>query len=291
MNTREASIKLIKSLLEIYSPAEAASIGKIVMEDVFSVGDLFEEQPFPQENLAKLDAILQRLMTHEPVQYVLGQTDFYGMKLRVTPAVLIPRQETEETVAWVLETVPQLMGDRSPLETANRPFRMLDIGTGSGCIPIALKKKLPAVEMHCLDVSAAALEVARENAAAQGTEVFFHEMDIFDKAAWESLPGFDVIVSNPPYVTEEERTLLPKNVIDYEPHLALFAGGNDAQRFVKVIAGFALQKLNPGGKLFLETNEFYAPATKRILKRKGFVNVELRADLNGKLRMIKAEKI
>jgi release factor glutamine methyltransferase len=166
---------------------------------------------------------------------------------------------------------------------------VLDVGTGSGCIPIALKKKLPQLEVHALDVSATALEVARENAAGNGTEVLFHRVDILDEKAWEPLPEFDIIVSNPPYITEDEKYILPKNVIEYEPHLALFSGGNDAQRFVKKIADFALIHLHSGGWLFFETNEFYATDTQRILQEKGFVEVELRKDLNGKDRMIRAK--
>ncbi len=273
----EAVKNLLESLRSIYPVGEAASIALIVMEDAFGLKKPTDlNLPFEPEKAAPLEEIQRRLLEHEPVQYVLGHADFYGMKLKVNPAVLIPRQETEELVAWVLETI--------------HSGRVLDVGTGSGCIPISIKKKRPALEVHSLDVSAAALEVARGNATANGVEVHFHEVNILKKSAWKTLPEFDLIVSNPPYITEKERRILPKNVVDYEPHLALFSGGNDAQRFVKKIADFALLHLRPGGWLFFETNEFYAPVTLKLLKKKGFTEAELRQDLNERDRMIRVRK-
>lgn len=281
---------ILQSILDIYEPGEAVSIAAIVFEDAFGIKpkQIAENQQLTQEQTQQLDAIIARLLTHEPVQYVLGKTVFYGMVLKVNPNVLIPRQETEELVAWILETMGSSSGSaaRSPILQS-----FLDIGTGSGCIPIAIKKKRPQWEVHTLDVSAGALETARENAALNDVEVHFHQVDILDEKQWEALPMFDIIASNPPYITEDEKDILPKNVVDFEPHLALFSGGNDAQRFIKKIADFALLHLAPGGYLFFETNEFYAPDSQRILEEKGFTEVELRKDLNGKERMIRAIKI
>jgi len=281
MTSTQALKRILESILTIYDAGEAISIGVIVLEDAFGIKpkQVSENQLLSDEQQRQLDAIIARLLTHEPVQYVLGKTVFFGLPLKVNPNVLIPRQETEELVAWVLESV----GGR-------QDARVLDIGTGSGCIPISIKKKRPDLEVHTLDVSHGALETARGNAALNGAEVHFHQVDILDEKQWESLPMFDFIASNPPYVTEAERKILPKNVVDFEPHLAIFAGGNDAQRFVKIIADFAVLHLNPGGFLFFETNEFYAADTQRILEEKGFVEVEMKKDMNGKERMLRARK-
>lgn len=278
MNATQALNHTVQRLLDIYDPGESLSITSIVLEDAFGIkpGQISTKIKFEREQMAQLEAIVQRLLAHEPVQYVMGQAAFYGYRFKVTPAVLIPRQETEESVHWVLETCKQHPEIR----------RILDIGTGSGCIPISIKKRRPDLEVHALDVSADALEVAKENAARLAAEVHFYEVNILEKKAWKPLPKFDLIVSNPPYVTQDERPILPKNVIDFEPHLALFAGGNDAQRFVKKIAEFGTKHLSPGGWLFLETNEFYVPISSEILTKNGYVQVETRKDLNGRDRMI-----
>jgi len=284
MRVADAIDYLSDALRPLYGPGEAASIAAIVMEDAFDIKPraIGGKNDLTSTEKARLDEIIDRLLHHEPVQYVIGSTLFYGLRLKVNPAVLIPRQETEELVAWLLETA------RQPAAGSPPSFCVLDVGTGSGCIPIAVKTRLPELEVHALDVSAAALEVARENAAGNDAEVHFHEVDILDEKSWVALPPFDLIVSNPPYITEGEKGILPKNVVVFEPHLALFAGGNDAQRFVRKIADFATRHLNPGGWLFFETNEFHAVETQKILQEKGYGEVELRKDLNNKDRMIRA---
>ncbi|MFQ5447119.1 MAG: peptide chain release factor N(5)-glutamine methyltransferase [Saprospiraceae bacterium] len=285
MTSLDALKHIGKTLAPLYETDELASIAAILLEDAFGIKlrDIGDENRLTATQQAHLNDLLGRLLKHEPVQYVTGFTIFYGLKLSVNSNVLVPRQETEELVAWVVETAPP-----RPSQKGRETYRVLDVGTGSGCIPIAVKKKRPELEVHALDISPEALEVARENAAANGTEVLFHEVDILDEMAWKKLPSFDLIVSNPPYITEDEKDILPKNVVEFEPHLALFAGGNDTQRFVKKIAYFATQHLNPGGWLFFETSEFYAVETQEILRGKGFGNVELRKDLNKKDRMIRA---
>jgi release factor glutamine methyltransferase len=295
MTSFEALKHILDPIVEIYEPSEAVSIAAIVLEDAFGIKpkQITDNLKLTEAQTQQLDAIIARLLTNEPVQYVLGKTVFYGMVLKVNPSVLIPRQETEELVAWVIETADggRLTADGGAVHRPPSTVRrFLDIGTGSGCIPISIKKKRPDLEVHALDVSAGALETARENAALNNVEVHFRQVDILDEKQWETLPMFDVIASNPPYITEDEKDILPKNVVDYEPHLALFSGGNDAQRFIKKIADFAVLHLRPGGYLFFETNEFYAPDSQRILEEKGFAEVELRKDLNGKERMIRARK-
>lgn len=278
MTSTQALKHIVQPLLDIYDPGESLSIASIVLEDAFGIkpSQISPKIKLTQEQLTQLDSIIQRLLAHEPVQYVMGESMFYGLRLKVSPAVLIPRPETEESVHWVLETCKQHPEIRS----------VLDIGTGSGCIPVTVKKRRPDLDVHALDVSTAALEVAKENAIRHKTDVHFYEVNILDKKAWKPLPKFDLIVSNPPYVTEDERPILPKNVVEYEPHLALFSGGNDAQRFVKKIAEFGKTHLNPGGWLFLETNEFYVPISMEVLAKNGYIDVETRQDLNKRDRMI-----
>ena len=288
MTTKQAFIKIATAIRNIYDIGECASIAGIVMEDAFGIKPhlLNDEKHLPETQQKELNKIIKRLLTHEPVQYVLGKTIFYGLPFKVDKNVLIPRQETEELVAWAIASLQSKV--RSPQSV---PGRILDIGTGSGCIPVSIKYKLPDIEVHALDVSKGALNVAKENAAMNNTAIIFHEVDILNEKAWPTLPKYDLIVSNPPYITEDEKDILPENVIDYEPHLALFSGGNDAQRFVKKITKFAQQKLNKGGSLFFETNEFYAPDSKKTMEKHGFVNVELRKDLNGRDRMLRGEKV
>ena len=275
MTTKEAYHKIAESIFHIYGPGESVSISAIVMEDAFGVKrfQLNEEKHLGEAETIKLKTIISRLLAHEPVQYILGETQFFGLRFLVDPSVLIPRQETEELVAWVIEKM-------------DGRHRVLDIGTGSGCIPVALKKRLPKLEMHALDVSREALETAKKNAQLNATEIHFHLIDILDENNWDKLPEFDTIISNPPYITEKEKYLLPPHVLDHEPHLALFSTDGDAQQFIKKITAFAKYKLRDGGYLFFETNEFYAPESKRILEQAGFSKTELRKDLNGKDRML-----
>lgn len=276
MTTKVAHQLIIEKLQPLYGLGESKSIANIVMEDAFGIKyfQVEEGQNLSILQQQKLNKIIARLLTNEPVQYVLGKAIFYGLPFKVDKNVLIPRQETEELVAWVLE-----------VEDGARRF--LDIGTGSGCIPISIKHKLPKVEMHALDVSAGALNMAKENASINQTEITFHELDILNETLWAQLPKYDVIISNPPYITEEEKNILAKNVIDFEPHLALFSGNNDAQRFIKKISAFAKKHLKEGGSLFFETNEFYANGSKKIMEEYGFVEVEIKKDLNGADRMLR----
>lgn len=288
MTTKQAFVEIITAIQAIYTIGESTSIAGIVLEDAFGIKHqkINEETTLTEAQQKELTDIINRLLTHEPVQYVLGKTIFFGLPFKVDKNVLIPRQETEELVAWCVETVRQF--DSSAVRQSG-PYRILDIGTGSGCIPIAIKNKLPETEVHALDVSVGALEIAQKNAALNNTEIIFYETDILNEAAWNRLGQYDLIVSNPPYITEDEKNILPQNVIDFEPHLALFSGNNDAQRFIKKIVKFAVEHLNKGGYLFFETNEFYATDTRIIMEENGFIEVELRKDLNGKDRMLKGK--
>jgi len=218
-------------------------------------------------------SLLTALKRGTPIQYALGFSDFFGLKFQVSPAVLIPRPETEELVDWILSTV-------------TNQTKILDIGTGSGCIAITLKKKLGIAELTALDVSAEALAIAANNALSNQVEVNFIRQDILTYQGGEV--KYDVIVSNPPYVKEDEKPQMHHNVLENEPHLALFVSNEDPLVFYKAIADFAVRNLTRGGFLFLEINEYLGPEMVELLSAKLFKHIELRKDMQGKDRMIKA---
>lgn len=268
-------------LSEIYDEREARAITKIVLEKVLELQthkislERFRLLTSHQQDL--LNKILERLFTHEPVQYVLQEADFCGLKFKVNSSVLIPRPETEELVEWVA----------SEFRTTDLGFRILDIGSGSGCIPVSLAKRNSNIIIEGLDISEDALKVAEENSHIHQANVKFKKLDILN----ENLPDdyYDVIVSNPPYISLSEKNSLAENVLKYEPHLALFATEDDLI-FYKRIAEQAAKALKPNGKLFLEINAAKGEEVKRILAQNNFKNIELRKDMSGKDRMVKGER-
>jgi release factor glutamine methyltransferase len=271
--------EFVQSLSAHFDPREAQSMARIVFEDCFDLQrSQFATAQLSPAQSAQLQSIHDQLLTQKPLQYILGQADFYGLKFKVDPRVLIPRPETEELVEWVLEVIEN--------QFPNRNLRILDIGTGSGCIPIVLQKKLPKAEVWGLDVSAAALELAHENATLNQVQVNWCEQDILHEELWPQLPTFDLIISNPPYIPYQEQALMPPQVTDFEPHLALFVDDVDPLLFYRVIAKFAQKHLNAGGNLFFECNEYNASEVVVLLKESGWREVELRKDLSGKERMI-----
>ena len=222
--------------------------------------------------------VLDELRFGKPLQYVLGEADFYGMRFKVNSNVLIPRPETEELVFWALESVK---------EYKQRSLNIIDLGTGTGCIPISIKKNLPGAEVCACDISQAALDTAIENAVLNQTEVHFFQADIL-KDTFSLLPlTFNLIISNPPYITEREKVSMHANVLQHEPHTALFVPDSDPLLFYNKIADFALKHLAEDGALFLEINEALGKETTLMLVKKGF-QAEVKTDLQGKERMIKA---
>lgn len=268
--------RLSDQLSACYDLREAQSIARIVVEDAFGFSPV-SAQILDTTQLKELEAITARLLKKEPVQYVLGRADFYGLKLEVSPAVLIPRQETEELVQLVLQSIPS--GRITHL-------RLLDIGTGSGCIPIAVKKHRPEVEVWGLDVSQAAMETAFRNGVLNQVEVNWLQMDILDRAAWTYLRKWDILVSNPPYIPGSEMHLVPDHVTQYEPHLALFVADADPLLFYRTILDFSLEHLNQGGRLFFELNEFNTREVADLARAAGYREVEIVRDLSGKERML-----
>lgn len=229
------------------------------------------------EEVEKWNAILVELQQEKPIQYITGEAWFYGLKFEVNENTLIPRPETEELVEWIIES------QKSKVKSSK--FEILDIGTGSGCIPISLKANLPQANVSAIDVSEKALEVAKRNAVSNKVEVNFIQSNILEV---EDLNRhFDMIVSNPPYVRNLEKEEIKKNVLDYEPHLALFVEDTDALLFYRKIAQLALKNLALNGLLFFEINQYLGKETVELLENIGFRNIELKKDMYGNDRMIK----
>jgi len=271
--------QMLQDLQQIYNANEAAVITDWVMEKTASIAKAdFIKNPeleIPAAIETDLGKALEELLQHKPVQYVLGEAWFGSLKLLVNEHVLIPRPETEELAQWIAT---------DPIARAKN-VTILDIGTGSGCIPIYLKKKLPGATISAADISEEALTVARQNALANGCNINFIQTDFLDENDWNKLPVADIIVSNPPYIPLNEKGKMDSNVTQYEPHSALFVPDNQPLIFYEKIALFAGSHLSPNGKIFVETHEDYAGAT-AVLFGKYFAEVEIRKDLFGKERMI-----
>lgn len=225
----------------------------------------------------KFDTIIRGLRSNEPIQYLLGSTEFYGLKFKVNPHVLIPRPETEELIRWIAEDCK---------ESNNS---ILDLGTGSGCIAISLKKEIPHAIVHGVDKSISALNLAKKNAELNKIGVEFFAFDILNQESLGFM-SFDLMVSNPPYVTLEDKKVMAKNVVDYEPHLALFVSEGDPLIFYRRIVDLAEGHLVKGGKIFFEINESFASEIRSLLTDRGFTSVEIRKDLNSRYRMAKGIK-
>ena len=268
--------QLTEDLRPLHGEREARNMAQIVFEDAFRLFDAGSNAPFVF--VEKLRTITSRLLNKEPVQYIIGAADFYGLRFKVNPHVLIPRMETEELVFWVLESMT--VSD----------IQLLDIGTGSGCIPVVIQKKRPDTEVWAMDISPEALNIARDNAQKHKVHIHFFEGNILNSNALSDLPPLDIMISNPPYIPEREKELMSKQVIHFEPGMALFVPNENPLLFYQKIADHALHQLKPGGCLFLECNEFNANEVVELLSEKGFKEIELKRDLSGKNRMIRAYK-
>ncbi len=288
MNISALEGRYIDQLAHLYDADEARSLAKIAVGHACQFNqtqylvskqiDLTETENF------SVIKILDELKSGKPIQYVLGETEFYGLNFLVNPAVLIPRPETEELVDWILKTLK-----KSPT-SKSQPLRILDMGTGSGCIAVSLKKNLPQAGVFGLDISKEAINTARLNAGLNNVEISFIEDDLFMPLTKEVLSGnFDLIVSNPPYVTETEKALMHVNVLNFEPHVALFVKDDEPLSYYHAIAKYATKHLCNQGRLFLEINENLSAETGRLLHEMGFVDIEIKADLRDKPRMIAAE--
>ena len=243
-----------------------------------------------EDDVEKWNAILAELQLEKPIQYITGEAWFYGLRFEVNENTLIPRPETEELVEWIIESQKS--------KVKSQKLEILDIGTGTGCIPISIKTNLSQANVSAIDVSEKALEVAKRNAASNKVEINFIQTNILEVEDLLKLPlpftqnllPLDIIVSNPPYVRNLEKQEIKKNVLDYEPHLALFVEDTDALLFYRKIAQLALKNLSPNGLLFFEINQYLGKETVELLQNLGFINIELKKDMYGNDRMIKCKK-
>lgn len=267
----------ISTLSGVYAPEEVHAMLYITLEHYLGMSRveiaLSRKQELKDAQRLLLEQSLERLQQHEPIQYILGKTEFYDLEFIVSAATLIPRPETEELVRWIMEST-------------NTPSKLLDLGTGSGCIAVALAKNLPSAAVSAYDISAEAIRVARQNAQRNSVDVQFDCVDILGLPTLSK--RYDVIVSNPPYVRDLEKAEIQSNVLAYEPHSALFVSDQDPLVFYRKIANLAFQHLNAQGSLFLEINQYLGKETVELLKDIGFTSVVLRQDMFGKDRMIKA---
>lgn len=256
-----------KAIVVRYDFAEAASITRIIQEDVFQSRN---STALSEVDIQQLKDIESKLLAGQPLQYILGEADFYGLKLKVDDRVLIPRQDTETLVHSVIEYV------RS--KPWNHQVKILDIGTGSGCIALALKKELDLVDVLAVDVSIAALNLARENNQLNNLCVQFERFDLLKEESWGHLGQFDIIVSNPPYIPPSEKGLMPEHVKEYEPALALFVPEQDALLFYRKLALFGQQHLVEKGLLAVEVNEFRAKETVHVFKQHEYQEIQIVKD-------------
>ena len=279
MTLKEFKEHFFKRLSPLYPDQEIESFFRILIETYLGLRSIdVHLNPDKKIKLKKLDQLLaarERLVLFEPLQYILGETEFYGLHFTLNPDVLIPRPETEELVEWILNDLE-----------AGTNSRILDIGTGSGCIAVSLAKQLPLAQVDALDVSEGALNLAAHNAELNKVDIRFLQQNILETESFET--SYDIIVSNPPYVRNLEKTEIQANVLNYEPHLALFVEDHDALIFYRKIAELAIRSLSSEGKLYVEINQYLAEETQVLFKETGFKEVELRLDFAGKPRMIKA---
>ncbi|KQC00925.1 peptide chain release factor N(5)-glutamine methyltransferase [Pedobacter sp. Hv1] len=272
------------ALSSIYDEDEAHAIFLIAIAHVlhYSKGDylLKKETILSVENTNKLEQILVQLATGRPIQYVLGEAYFYGLQFKVNESVLIPRPETEELVEWILSVCSLQFAIEEPR------VNILDIGTGSGCIAVALKKHLPIAQVLALDIAADSLAIAQENALFNHVDIEFILDDILSPQPTTLKLKPTIIVSNPPYIKEDEKEAMHTNVLVHEPHRALFVSNENPLVFYHAIADFALENLTANGLLFFEINEYLGKQTVDLLNHKGFNNIQLKKDMQGKDRMI-----
>lgn len=279
MRIKQYRTQFIKELSPFYDAYEAESFFYLILENKHKLRQidlaLNHELTFSDSDLAIWGGFLNELKKEVPIQYLLGKTNFYGLDFEVNENVLIPRPETEELVEWIIN---------ENKTGKSKKIKVLDIGTGSGCIAISLAKNLPNAEVYGIDVSKKAIETAKRNAINNNVDVTFMYLDILDTDVLAC--NFDIIVSNPPYVRNLEKEEIKKNVLDYEPHLALFVDDNDALIFYRKIAVLAKSGLKDDGQLYFEINQYLGKETTDLLEKMHFKNIELRKDIYDNDRMI-----
>ncbi|PRX49671.1 peptide chain release factor N(5)-glutamine methyltransferase [Salegentibacter salegens] len=268
-----------KSLENEYPAEEVLSFFFLLTEAFFKINRLNlalnPELEIDENQVEKLDLALARLKKHEPIQHIIGETEFFGLTFKVDKNVLVPRPETEELIEWILEDFSE-----------EEALKILDIGTGSGCIAISLAKNLPEAKISAIDISEEALKIAAQNSEINKVQLDFIQQDILQLENLKE--NYEIIVSNPPYVRELEKKEMHRNVLDYEPETALYVKDGNPLIFYEKIMKLAKTALNPGGKLYFEINQYLAEETEKMMQKQGF-KTELRKDLFGNFRMLKGE--
>ena len=295
MNIGEAERYLSKELNAIYSEREAYNIADILIEHLTNLTKsdrIIKKNEIVTADIEnKLQLCLSRLLKHEPIQYVINKSWFYNMELYVDHSVLIPRPETEELVEWIVTDIRKegkdVFGNKPQRSDETDLMKIADIGTGSGCIALALKKKMPGAEVWGFDHSEAALTVARRNGSTLDIRVDFQGVDFLDYEQHKFLPSVDIIVSNPPYIAFNEKSTLSPNVVNYEPHMALFVPDNDPLVFYKALIHYSRRRLHKNGRLYMEINEEAGEEVKKLFNAEGFNQIEIKKDLQGKNRMVR----
>ncbi|MGM9686719.1 MAG: peptide chain release factor N(5)-glutamine methyltransferase [Bacteroidaceae bacterium] len=264
-------LSVIRRISATMEEGEAKAVTMLLFEKLFGLSQtdvlMGKAEGLEAADVQRLNQCVDRICSGEPVQYVLGKADFMGMELKVSPAVLIPRPETEELVNEVLNAAAD-----------GKSLRILDIGTGSGCIALAIKKLLPKAEVTAWDISTEALRVARNNAEQLGLDICFEQRDILSTNLSVMSEVFDLIVSNPPYICRQESELMERRVTDFEPHAALFVPDDDPLLFYRAITRFASVALRAGGQLFFEINRRFGGQVCELMRREGFEGVTLKTD-------------
>ncbi|MCM1050555.1 MAG: peptide chain release factor N(5)-glutamine methyltransferase [Paenibacillus sp.] len=282
MTLSQYTRKAIEQLAPIYDASEARWIIRTMVENITGMNRteimLHDDDELEPETVNRYDGIIARLLKHEPIQYILGETYWHGLTLKVTPAVLIPREETSELVDLIVNE----FSDRQDLN-------VMDLCTGSGCIAVALARNLPFASVKGVDISPDALAVARENASKCKVKVNFEQRDVL-QSAYDPSDKYDLVVSNPPYIAQHEESKMDSNVLDYEPHIALFVPDDDPLKFYKAISANTIDAMKPGGKLYLEINPLYARQLSDMLEHDGWTDVNIIKDMHGKDRFATATK-
>ncbi len=287
MSIVEAYNDFLKRLESIYDDREADNIADWVFENVTQLKRWERRgnsKSITSELELKLSKYLQELLLHKPVQYVLNEAWFYKLRFFVNRHVLIPRPETEELVSWIVNDVKSAKG-----ETLLEEIKILEIGTGSGCIPISIKNELQNASITSIDMSEYALDVARKNASDLHTKINFKKIDFLDEHQWRGLDNYDIVVSNPPYIPESESEKMSKNVTAFEPGIALFIDNKDPIIFYEKIAKFSQSHLKKQGKIYVEVHEEKANEVMQAFNKDGF-ETEIKKDIYGKERMIKSTR-
>jgi len=295
MKLYEAEQHLRHKLKAIYDSQEAANIADLAIEHITHIKRndrlIKKEETISKEQIEQLNQTVERLKNHEPIQYIMNKAWFYGLELYVDKGVLIPRPETEELVDWIIKDVKakglNVFDKKATDADATTQLKIMDVATGSGCIALALKNIMPRAEVWGCDISDTALNVARRNGSELNIRVDFQSVDFLDRAQQKHLPSVDIVVSNPPYVPKKDKQEMRPNVLQYEPHLALFVDDNDPMLFYKALLDFGKQRLHTAGAFYMEVHENLAQAVKELFANEGY-QTEVRKDMQGKERMVRA---